>query len=313
LSVCRPRPRALPAPMAKKRRTLIIKIGAAGDVLRTTPLLHKLSGDAVTWVTGRTALPLLAGNPRIARALTPGGFSRINGEKFDWVINFDESAAACRIASAARAPRKTGARLDRGKPVYCESSAPWFDMSLISRHGIPAADKLKYRARKSYQDYLFEACGFKFAGEEYFLPTAPAGALAPLVAVEKRAGPKWPLKHWPGYCNLTALFRKNHINFFILRQRKNLRDYISDIGRCTLLVSGDTLAMHLALALRKSAVAIFNCTSPWEIYGYGRLSKVVNPGLAGMFYSRRAFDGKGTHVAPQTVLRAVLKAAARTP
>ena len=124
------------------RKILVIKLGALGDVLRTTPLLRRLRGS-VTWVTGRAALPLLAGNPRIARLRTPAGFRKISREKFDWVINFDEDRRACAIAARVKAARKTGARLDRGEFTYCEASAPWFDMSLISRLGLSAADKLK--------------------------------------------------------------------------------------------------------------------------------------------------------------------------
>ena len=39
---------------------LIVKLNATGDVVRTTPLLHRLEGDIV-WVTARANLPLLQG------------------------------------------------------------------------------------------------------------------------------------------------------------------------------------------------------------------------------------------------------------
>jgi ADP-heptose:LPS heptosyltransferase len=53
------------------------------------------------------------------------------------------------------------------------------------------------------------------------------------------------------------------------------------------VICGDTLAMHLGLALGKRVVALFTCTSPWEIYGYGRLAKVVSPLLERFFYQRQ--------------------------
>ena len=37
---------------------LIIKLGATGDVVRTTPLLRRLDGS-VSWVTAENNLPLL--------------------------------------------------------------------------------------------------------------------------------------------------------------------------------------------------------------------------------------------------------------
>jgi heptosyltransferase-2 len=288
-------------------KTLIIKIGALGDVLRTTPLLHRLQGN-VTWVTDRRATPLLAGNKHLARVIAADEAGPIKREKFDWVINFDESREACLLASSVKAVRKTGALLRNGSPAYCERSAPWFDMSLISRLGIRKADRLKYASRKTYQHFLFKACGFSFTGEEYLLARPAPASASRTVAIEMRTGPKWPLKYWPGYEALIELFKEKGVDFFILRQRRMLRDYISDINRCSILLSGDTLAMHIALALRKRAVAVFNCTSPWEIYGYGRLSKIVDSKLGDFFYSTRAagVDFKG--VAAETVFRAAVKA-----
>lgn len=289
------------------RKILIIKLGALGDVMRTTPILRRLSGS-VTWITSRRALPLLAGNPRIARLITPGDFPGIRGEDFDWVINFDEDARACALAAEAKAPKKTGALLNAGRPDYCESSAPWFDMSLISRLGIKEADRLKYRARKSYQHYLFQACGFEFGGEEYILPPLPAAAARPLVGIEERTGHRWPLKRWPGCGGLTRLLKGAGIDFIILRQRRKLLDYISDIGSCAVLVSGDTLAMHAALALGRRAVTVFNCTSPGEIYGYGRLSKLLHPRLRDLFYSTGDFDESLGSVKEKAVFDAVIRA-----
>lgn len=292
-------------------KTLIIKIGALGDVLRTTPLLHRLRGSVV-WVTGREAMPLLAGNGRVSRLVASDQVCGIKREKFDWVINFDESRSACLLAASVKADRKTGALLKNGKTVYCEKSAPWFDMSLISRLGLREADRLKYKSRKSYQSFLFEACGFSFKGEEYILPGSFPENPAGTVAVEMRTGARWPLKKWQGYEALINLFKKNNVDFFILKQRKKLRDYISDINHCSVLVSGDTLAMHIALALRKRAVAVFNCTSPWEIYDYGRLRKIVHPRLGDFFYSTRA-AGRGFNCVPAvTLFKAVCWALKKT-
>ncbi|MCM2266932.1 MAG: hypothetical protein NDI60_04060 [Elusimicrobiales bacterium] len=287
-------------------KILIIKLGALGDVLRTTPLLRRLRGP-VTWITGRRALPLLAGNRRIARLLSVEDSRGLRGEKFDWVINFDEDRRACALAAAAAAPRKTGAVLAAGAVTYCAASAPWFDMSLISRLGRREADRLKYKSRKTYQEHLFCACGLEFKGEEYMLPGRFPGALAGTVAIETRAGARWPLKGWTGYRELAALLEKAGVEVRFLRQRRRLLDYLADIGRCQVLVSGDTFAMHAALALGRRAAALFNCTSPWEIHGYGRLTRLVNPGLRRLYYSTAPLTEKTPAVSPRAVYRAVMR------
>ncbi len=74
------------------------------------------------------------------------------------------------------------------------------------------------------------------------------------------------------------------VKFF--QQRDTIRQYINDISECGLIVTGDTLALHIALALKIKVVTIFTCTSPTEIYDYGRMVKIVSPLWKEAFYSR---------------------------
>ena len=54
-------------------------------------------------------------------------------------------------------------------------------------------------------------------------------------------------------------------------------------------------------------MAIFTCTSPWEIYEYGLLTKIVSP-LLGDFFYKRGFDTRATTaITYDEVLAAVLK------
>jgi hypothetical protein len=65
--------------------------------------------------------------------------------------------------------------------------------------------------------------------------------------------------------------------------------------------------MHLALGSNIKCVALFTCTSPWEIYEYGLLTKIVSP-LIGEFFYKRGFDPRATTAIPfDQVLEAVLQ------
>ncbi|HAZ08917.1 MAG TPA: hypothetical protein DCZ01_10440 [Elusimicrobia bacterium] len=291
------------------KEILIIKLGALGDVLRTTPLLRRLDGR-VTWVTRREAFPLLAGNPRIERLVEIEDVGAAGSRAYDLVINFDEDETACRLASAVRARRRVGARLRDGAKTYCAASAAWFDMSLISRFGREAADRLKARGRRSYQNDLFRACGLRFRGEEYMLPLRPSRVDARLVAFERRVGRTWPAKAWTGFRELAAGLRAEGFVASTLRRRRRLKDYLEDINRCGLLVTGDTLAMHVALALRKKVVALFNCTSPHEIHGYERMEKIVHGRLQEHFYRRSPAPWLSAEIPARRVLLAVRRLAA---
>lgn len=281
---------------------MIIKLGALGDVLRTTPLLRAIPGP-VTWVTEDRCLPLLDGNPRIRRLLPLSAASSLRAAKFDRVINFDEDPRACELAASIAARRRVGAWSSGGLVRYCAGSAPWFDMSLVSRLGRRAADRLKSLGRRAYQDYLFAACGRRFSGEEYVLPVRPVRGAR--VAVEARAGDKWPSKAWAGFPAATRLLRDLGVECFALRPRRRLADYIDDINSARAVLAGDTLGMHVALALRKTVVALFTCTSPHEIHGYGRLTKVVDPALRANFYRR---DRRPSSLSAEDVASAVLRA-----
>lgn len=266
---------------------LIIKLGSLGDVLRTTPLLRRLRGY-ITWVTRKEAFPLFANNPAVNCLLSIEQAPKLLKKKFNLVINFDEDDRACWLASDVSALKKVGVHYSGKRKVYCEGSAPWFDMSLVSRLGLEEANRLKARCRCSYQHFIFNACGLRFRGEEYMLPAAPMSSPRRTVALEPRVGPRWPAKAWNGYPELARILRREGFQVCVLKQRRRLMDYFEDINRCGILVSGDTLALHAGLALKKRVIGLFNCTSPWEIFGYGRMTKIVNPRLYKHFYHRNS-------------------------
>jgi len=268
------------------KQILIIKLGALGDVIRTTPLLRVLEGD-ITWVTSTMALPLLTGNPSIAKlvAMDQPGFDL--GDKYDLVINLEDDLPAAKLASAVADGRVVGPYLDGSAVTYNPTSSEWFDMSLSSRHGRQAADELKMQNRKTYQEMIFSALGMSFSGEDPVLKLPLQKRTTPkLVGIEERAGGVWPNKRWTRYQDLAARLEASGLKTKFFKQRDSVIDYADDINECEFVICCDTLAMHIALALGKRVVALFTCTSPHEIYGYGRLGKVISPLLERYFYKR---------------------------
>ncbi|UCE04081.1 MAG: hypothetical protein JSW67_07905 [Candidatus Latescibacterota bacterium] len=255
--------------------TLIIKLGAMGDVLRTTTLLH-IVGTPVTWVTRRASVPLLQNIAQL-EVVPYEDAARLAGRRFDLAVCLDDEPEACRILETVHWERHVGARLDAGRIVYGESAAPWYDMGLLSRFGKEHADELKKRNQRSYQDYLFEMLGARFAGQEYIFGYPPRAVRERRVGVETRADPRWQLKRWGRYPQFVEQLRADGVEVVVFEQRDDVRDFIADVNSCRVVVTGDTLTMHVALALRKRVVAVFGPTSAPEIFDYGRLTKVVSP------------------------------------
>ncbi len=81
-------------------KILIIKLGALGDVLRTTPLLTalrmKYPQARITWIVEKQHRVALEGNSLIETLLNYDGalLDRLECQTFDWVINLDKEPEA---------------------------------------------------------------------------------------------------------------------------------------------------------------------------------------------------------------------------
>jgi lipopolysaccharide heptosyltransferase II len=290
---------------------LIVKLGATGDVVRTTPLLRCLSGS-VTWLTASKNKPLLEGLSGARAEVHPISWedrSTLAGRSFDLVISLEDDVETAAVLKTVQTGRLFGAYSDdQGRMFYTADSSRWFELSLISIHGREKADELKFRNRRSYQEFVFEGLGLKFDGQQYLLPPTPAPDLQGDVAIAPEAGPVWPMKKWAHYDWLASELESRGLRVNFLPTRPTLLQHLADVRGHRCLVSGDSLPMHLALGSNVPSVALFNCTSPWEIYDYGILTKLVSPLLAEFFY-KRAFDARATTaISRDDVLNAVLQA-----
>lgn len=284
---------------------LILKLGATGDVVRTTPLLRRLDGE-VSWVTAEKNLPLLKGLDRPVRTVSWEDRGHVTDHYYDLVINLEDDWETSAFLKELKYERIYGAHLDAGdKLVYTDDSRPWFDLSLTSRHGRAEADRLKLRNRETYQELIFRGLGFAFAGERYLLPDTPASDLSGDVAISPVAGAVWPMKKWAFYDELQRELEGRGLVVNVLPTRPSLLEHLADIAAHRCLVSGDSLPMHLALGRRVKCVSIFTCTSPWEIYEYGVQKKIISPRLEEFYYKRGWDEGATSAISLNQVSEAV--------
>lgn len=273
--------------------TLIVKLNATGDVVRTTALLRRLPGR-ITWVTARGNLPLLLGVRDDIRCLAWEDREQAAGAPFDLAINLEDEVETARFVQQLAPARVFGAQLNGDGTVgYSDDAREWFDMSLISRFGRQRADELKLVNRRSYQAMIFSGLGLDFGGEAYMLPAPTQTGLRGDVAIAPVAGPVWPMKNWAHYGELQRRLEAADLHVNVLPRRDTLLEHMGDIAQHRCLVGGDSLPMHLALGLGVPCVTLFNCTSPWEIHDYGLMSKLVSPLLAEFFY-KRGMDVRAT-------------------
>jgi heptosyltransferase-2 len=297
-----------------RERVLIIKLDAMGDVLRTTALLPPLAaahpGGAFIWITRAESLPLLENNRYLTEVIGYGSDSAVHlaVREFDRVINLDAGRVSAGLAALARSPRKDGFVLDpRGHVDPTNAAArTWLALGID--------DTLKRRGRATYQARMLEILGLPGETSGYVLELRPeerdAGrrhlaALGvdparPVVGLNTGAGGRWPLKTWREQGFLELIDRLHHergAQALLLggpaeaernrRLRQAARAVVLDPGPqpvrhfaaltacCDVVVTGDTLALHVALALGRRTVALFGPTSAPEIEMYGLGEKVV--------------------------------------
>lgn len=253
-----------------QKRVLIIKLGALGDVVRTTAILNVLDGH-VTWITKPNANPLLCGIKKIS-FLTDNP-EDLRNKHFDVVYSLDDDIEGCSILKLITFDRLYGFYEDSGKVLPMPEAKEWWAMSL---NGPENRNERKQANRESFQYFLFKNIGKVFNGEKYMLGFAPKKVEEKVIGLETEAGGRWPMKKWPYYSELKKRLTVSGFDVRVFEFKEDIRDYVEDINSCRVVVSGDTLALHLALALNKKVVSLFGPTSPYEIELYGQGKKLYS-------------------------------------
>ncbi|MDP2923145.1 MAG: glycosyltransferase family 9 protein [Candidatus Omnitrophota bacterium] len=262
-------------------KVLIIKLGysetldqeigtttSLGDVLRTTVILNYFKENDVTWLVDEKAYPLLENNPLIERILIFNLESvlQLQRERFDTVINLEKGSGICAFSDSINAWRRFGFRfdVDRGIAQAYDGAEKVLSLCLDLEK--------KKGSLKYWQDALASMIGEKWIGkEEYILGYRPRSPVKYDIGFNWVAGDKWPNKTWPKkhWKKLEGLLKKKY-TISLQKGLSNLFEYMDWINSCRLIVTNDSLGMHLAIALKKKIVALFGPTSSREIYLYNR-------------------------------------------
>lgn len=269
------------ASVGDRKRVLIIKPGysetldpdtsgivSLGDILRTTVILHLFPSDQyhVTWLADQKGASLLRGNPFIHRLLLINPFTPhlLLSEGFDIVINFEKEPAICAVADRIPAWRRYGFRLD-----HDTHEAVAYDNADEALSFTTDPDAKRNKA-KSWSSILYEMLGHEYQGQPYVLGYKPRTEILYDVGFNHLIGAKFPLKRWPE-ANWQALHDDLTQDYSVCWQQgaNDIEDYIDWIASCRMLVSNDSLGLHIALALGKPVVALFGPTIASEVEGEG--------------------------------------------
>ncbi|HEX9078901.1 MAG TPA: glycosyltransferase family 9 protein [Desulfuromonadaceae bacterium] len=310
---------------------LIIKLGAIGDVIRTTPLLRKLKAlyphAQVWWLT--LTPEVVPSTVDVVLGYTPQSLATLAAMRFDLLINLDKDREACALANTVAAARKMGFVLRHGVAAPADQAA-------VHKFLTGLWDDLNRENTRSYPQEIFEICGFEFAGERYMLDSFAGRGYAwdlprtkPIVGLNTGCGGRWTSRLWAeenwvdlacrlaqrGYTPLLLGGEQEHarngriaassgalyLGYFPLPQFINLVD------QCELVVTAVTMAMHITIGLNKKIVLFNNIFNRHEFELYG-LGEILEPGVpCTCYYSPECPNNCMQHITVERVLASCVR------
>ena len=233
-----------------------------GDLLRCTVLLECMGSDFL-WITDAVGKALLDG------FIGPGKIALIEEglEIFSFspdlkVFNLDNFASNADFFGSIRGEWK-GYVWEGGNEIVPENRL----LEAIQPYS-------GYELECSWQEALVRGMGFEWHQQDYANYVNGVDEVVD-VGLNWNVHPEWTSKHWPksSWEGLYDALKAKGRTVSWQEGLNDLSDYIKWVSSCQVVITSDSLGLHLASALRKKVVAIVGPTENYE-YSYGRISFV---------------------------------------
>lgn len=129
------------------------------------------------------------------------------------------------------------------------------------------------KINKSWQQLLIEGMGFEWKEQDYFVPKINKKESID-IGLNWHVHPEWKSKRWPkeNWEEVERILKKN----YSVSWQQGLNDfdeYINWLSSCKLIITCETLGLHLASALRKKVLTIIGPVENNE-FSYGRVTYI---------------------------------------
>lgn len=238
----------------------------------------------------------------------PEAKQRLTGRTFELVLSLEEDEGICRLVAEGMTARKVIGVVWNGRGLaYTPESAPYYAMSLLNRDadgGLTAANALKKANAKTYVELWCGIIGLPRLSADEERPmvaltdadrTAAPARKRPLIGLNPSAGNRWPAKRLSPL-RAGALCRALKARFggpalllggpdeaeyaaAALKEAgpsavdagtgHSLRGFAAILESCDAVVTADSLAFHIANAVRTPAAVFVGPTSSSELDLFG--------------------------------------------
>jgi heptosyltransferase-2 len=235
--------------------------------------------------------------------------ARLQVETFDLVINPEAAKGSAALATMAKGEEKKGFGLSPTGFVFPfnQQAKEIFHMGLF--------DDIKQKNQKTYEELICQLSELSYQRippalcltddemvyAKKFRAEKGMRKSGPVVGINTGGGSRWPLKRWTleGFVQLATRLSgemdgeilllggpaEAEINREIMKQPgvdavdtgclNPPRSFAALVNLCDVLVTGDTLTLHIGLALHKRMVVLFGPTSTTEIDLYDQGTKIA--------------------------------------
>ena len=270
-------------------------------------LKRKYPESHISWLVDEESFELLDNNPIIDKVLPyrMENLVPLAVEEFDVLISLDKESLSTSVATLVKCPHKFGFGMNSlGSLIPFNTEAEY-----AYQLGIDDDLKFKQNTM-TYQEIVAKTAEIEYKRDPYvfqfsdhhkkrardFFKKHKISEDTLAIGLNTGAGVKFETKQWPAenYLKLvdnlvenieSNIFllggkRETELNRFIEKNSKHkvyntgndnsLLEFAGFLSRMDIVVSSDTLGMHLAIAQDKKVVALFGSTCPQEIDLYDR-------------------------------------------
>lgn len=276
-------------------------------------LKKKHPNSEITWIIEEKNKDLLLNNPFVERVIVdkPEIVRGLISEQFDLLISLDKDYESLSLVNLISAKKKMGFGMNKkGKVIPLNKEAKYFYKICTDNWG------LKKTNNKTYQEMFFEIMGIPWQKEDYVLELTKEEENKARKWLEKNnvskkdfvigintgCNPSWGKRMWDEKEIVKFIELSKKFNPIILlfggnlEAQKNqnikkkskykklidttnkfsLRQFAGIIKQCDVIITGDTLAMNLALAVKTKSIILFGPTPVQEIEDFKRSTKLCS-------------------------------------
>ena len=268
----------------------------------------------ITWITDKNSLPVLLKNPLIDKILKfdTESILRLEIEEFDILISLDKEIRGTSLAKKVSAKKKFGFILHKTGNIKPINPGAEYNFKLGISDELKFKKNKKTYPELIYQtseieydqkfEYIYNITDDNKTWAVKKLQNLGIDPEGKIIGLNTGAGNIFAEKAWTinGFARLIELIENENPGQVLLlggpnEKEKNrkisrrtkakavnsgsdntITEFAGIVSCCNLMVTGDTLAMHIAIALRVPILLIIGSTAHQEIELYGRGDKIVS-------------------------------------